>query len=98
MKNKILIFIFLLITCFQGSIAQKVDSRPYLVVLSMDGFRWDYPDLFPTPNLHSIMEKGVHAKSLVPAFPSVTFPNHYSMATGLYPDHHGIVNNNLRIT
>jgi len=95
MKNKLLILILLLFIYFCGSKAQQTDSRPYLVVLSMDGFRWDYPDSFPTPNLHSIMNRGVHAKSLIPAFPSVTFPNHYSIATGLYPDHHGIVNNNF---
>ncbi|MFO7370080.1 MAG: ectonucleotide pyrophosphatase/phosphodiesterase [Bacteroidales bacterium] len=64
-----------------------------LVVLSMDGFRWDYPDSFPTPNLNKMAQRGVKAMALIPAFPSVTFPNHYTMATGLYPDHHGIVHN-----
>ncbi len=64
-----------------------------LVVLSMDGFRWDYPDRFYTPNLDKMAVRGVKAKALIPAFPSVTFPNHYTMATGLYPDHHGIVHN-----
>ena len=78
---------------FVGCLAQQSDKKPYLVVLSMDGFRWDYVDSFPTPNLHYIIKNGVHAISLIPPFPSVTFPSHYTMATGLYPDHHGIVNN-----
>ncbi len=61
----------------------------------MDGFRWDYPDSVPTPNLDAIARDGVKAVALRPAFPSKTFPNHYTMATGLYPDHHGIVLNSF---
>lgn len=67
----------------------------YVVLVSMDGFRWDYPQLYNTPNLDKLAKNGVHAQSLIPCFPSKTFPNHYSMATGLYPDHHGIVNNSF---
>lgn len=64
----------------------------YVVVLSMDGFRADYPDRAYTPTLDSLAAVGVRA-TFRPSFPSVTFPNHYSMATGLHPDHHGLVNN-----
>jgi predicted AlkP superfamily pyrophosphatase or phosphodiesterase len=71
------------------------DKKPYLVILSMDGFRWDYPDSIPTPNLDAIARGGVKAVSLRPAFPSKTFPNHYTMATGLYPNNHGIVLNSF---
>ena len=63
------------------------------VVLSLDGFRWDYPDKASTPNLDRIARNGVKAISLIPSFPSKTFPNHYTIATGLVPDHHGLVNN-----
>ena len=63
------------------------------VILSLDGFRWDYADHTHTPHLDRIAEKGVRAEGLIPVFPSGTFPNHYSMATGLYPDNHGIVAN-----
>ena len=84
-----LALIIVSVSCF----AQKSTDKPYLVVLSMDGFRWDYADSYPTPNLHAITQQGVHAKALIPPFPSITFPSHYTMATGLYPDHHGIVNN-----
>jgi alkaline phosphatase D len=90
MREISIVFIILFqLSCF----AQQNDERPYLVVLSMDGFRWDYADSFPTPNLHYIIQNGAHAKSMIPIFPSVTFPNHYTIATGLYPDYHGIVNN-----
>jgi alkaline phosphatase D len=65
----------------------------YLIVLSMDGFRWDYPDRYPTPNLNAMALNGVKAVSFIPPFPTLTFPSHYAMATGLYPDHHGIVGN-----
>lgn len=69
---------------------QKTDR--YVVVLSMDGFRPDYAERAYTPTLDSLA--GVGVKSVFrPCFPSVTFPNHYSMATGLHPDHHGLVNN-----
>jgi predicted AlkP superfamily pyrophosphatase or phosphodiesterase len=64
----------------------------YVVVLSMDGFRSDYPARAHTPTLDSLAGAGVKS-ALRPSFPSVTFPNHYSLATGLHPDHHGLVNN-----
>lgn len=64
-------------------------------MVSLDGFRWDYPDMYDTPVLDSLAKTGVKAKSLQPSYPSKTFPNHYTMATGLYPDHHGIVNNSF---
>ncbi len=63
-------------------------------MLSLDGFRWDYPSRFNTPVLDSLAKAGVFAE-LKPCFPSKTFPNHYSIATGLYPDHHGIVLNDF---
>ena len=68
----------------------------YVVLVSADAFRWDYPDLYETPALDLVATEGVRAKSLVPAFPTKTFPNHYTIATGLYPDHHGLVNNSFR--
>ena len=68
-------------------------DKPYLVLISIDGFRWDYQDLADTPALDRIAENGVRADALVPVFPSLTFPNHYSIATGLYPANHGLVGN-----
>jgi len=65
------------------------------VILSLDGFRWDYPTKTATPELNQIARDGVKAVSLIPSFPSKTFPNHYTIATGLVPDHHGLVNNSF---
>jgi len=69
------------------------DKNAYVVLVSMDGFRWDYARQFNLPNLKQIAKEGVQAKSMRPSYPSKTFPNHYSIVTGLYPDHHGIINN-----
>jgi predicted AlkP superfamily pyrophosphatase or phosphodiesterase len=89
-------FLFLSgIFIFKDLSAQKTVKDNYVVILSMDGFRWDYPDSFPTPNLNYIARNGVKAKSMIPSFPSVTFPNHYTLATGLYPNNHGIVHNDF---
>ena len=81
---------FLLLVSLSCSTYNQRDR--YVVVLSMDGFRADYPDWAYTPTLDSLATVGVRA-TFRPSFPSVTFPNHYSMATGLHPDHHGLVNN-----
>ncbi len=69
--------------------------RPLLIVVSIDGFRADYFDRGLTPTLAGLAAAGVHARSMRPAFPSVTEPNHYTLMTGLYPDHHGIVDNTM---
>lgn len=74
---------------------QNISDIPYVVMLSLDGFRWDYADKVPTPNLDYIAKNGVKASSMQPSFPSKTFPNHYTIVTGLYPNHHGIVNNSF---
>ncbi len=71
------------------------DLEPTVILVSFDGFRWDYPTKAPTPNLRRLMARGVHAQNLIPSFPSKTFPNHYTIVTGLYPGHHGIVANNI---
>ena len=84
--------IMLMLFCFSFLQAQEA-AKPYVVLVSLDGFRWDYPKYFPTPNLDALAKSGVHAKSMKPSYPTKTFPNHYSMVTGLYPDHHGIINN-----
>ena len=70
-------------------------TTPPLILISLDAFRWDYCALHPeeTPNLRRLMREGVSARGLIPVFPSNTFPNHYSIVTGLYPSHHGIINN-----
>jgi predicted AlkP superfamily pyrophosphatase or phosphodiesterase len=69
-------------------------NKPYVILISADGFRADFPELYNANFLQSISQKGVRAKYMIPSFPSLTFPNHYTIATGLYPSHHGLVNNN----
>ena len=64
-----------------------------LILLSIDGFRWDYLQRYDAPTLRALARGGVHATRLTPSFPSKTFPNHYTLVTGLYPAHHGIVGN-----
>lgn len=76
-----------------GINAKHQQDKPYLVLISIDGFRWDYMDRYPTPNMDRIANAGSTAERLLPVFPTLTFPNHYSIATGLYPAHHGLVAN-----
>ena len=71
-------------------------ARAPVILISMDGFRWDYSELTETPNLDALGAAGVRAENLIPVFPSKTFPSHHSMATGLYPGNHGIISNNMR--
>lgn len=93
MKKYLSLFIPLLILLFFSCQKEENNTDSYLVMLSLDGFRWDYPDYMNTPVLDSLKQAGVVAQSLKPSYPTKTFPNHYTMATGLYPDNHGIVNN-----
>lgn len=69
--------------------------EPVVIVLSWDGMRHDYPDRLPLPALARLAERGVRAGRLIPVFPSNTFPGHVSLATGTYPDIHGIVDNHF---
>ncbi len=68
-----------------------------LLLISVDGFRWDYCDLYAdvTPHLRALRAQGVRARGLIPVYPSNTFPNHYSLVTGLRPLHHGMINNRM---
>ncbi|MDA0987325.1 MAG: ectonucleotide pyrophosphatase/phosphodiesterase [Bacteroidetes bacterium] len=85
--------LIILFTCLQISFSQEVN---YTILISFDGFRWDYLNRGITPNLDKLKANGVSAESLVPVFPTKTFPNHYTMVTGLYPDNHGIILNEFR--
>ena len=88
--------IILLGGCIAIKTAIKTGSENQSVVLvSLDAFRWDYDSIYRTPVLNAIAKDGVKAKQLIPSFPTKTFPNHYSIATGLYPDHHGLINNSF---
>ena len=86
------LLLFLLLTLCASML--KAEEKHYTVVVSADGFRWDYPLWYDTPFIDYMGREGV-SSGLIPSFPSKTFPNHYTLATGLYPDHHGIVANDF---
>lgn len=68
-------------------------SKPYVIMISIDGFRYDYAEKYNAQQLLRLSGAGVRATAMQPSFPSLTFPNHYTLATGLYPAHHGLVDN-----
>jgi len=87
--KRLITLLFCIVFCI-GTVGAK--SKNYTVIVSLDGCRWDYPQLYHTPFFDSMAANGVSA-TMYASFPSVTFPNHYTLATGLYPDHHGLINN-----
>ena len=88
MKKQIIFYFLWCIALFAQA------EKHYTVIVSLDGFRWDYPQMYETPFFDQMAREGVKA-TMIPSFPSKTFPNHYTMATGLVPDHHGIVANSF---
>lgn len=70
-------------------------KKPYVILISADGFRYDLADKYDAVFLKQKRSEGIMAASMKPSFPSLTFPNHYSIITGLYPAHHGIVGNSF---
>jgi predicted AlkP superfamily pyrophosphatase or phosphodiesterase len=93
--------VFLVFAAFVASLrpaslasGQSADA-PILVLVSIDGWRWDYLEKFRPPALARLASAGVRAEGLIPTFPSKTFPNHYTIVTGLYPSRHGIISNTM---
>jgi len=78
-----------------SSAAAEKDAPTPLILVSIDGLRWDYLDLHEAPTLSQLADEGTHVEHLTPVFPSKTFPNHYSIVTGLYPSNHGLIANNM---
>jgi predicted AlkP superfamily pyrophosphatase or phosphodiesterase len=84
------------VVCFLASIAlsqAKYDTT--VILISIDGMRADYLDKYAPPELTRLATEGVRARWIIPAYPTKTFPNHYTVATGLYPGNHGLVENNM---
>ena len=93
-------FIFAQTDTAQKIISGRTNSsdqqdKPYVILISADGFRYDYAEKYHAEHLLALAAEGVKAESMTPSFPSVTFPNHYSIVTGLYPSHEGLVINNF---
>ncbi|MBE7177651.1 MAG: alkaline phosphatase family protein [Mucilaginibacter polytrichastri] len=74
-----------------NSAAQQ--EKAYVILISIDGMRHDFAEKFQAKNLLALSNRGVRAKFMYPSYPSLTFPNHYTLITGLYPAHHGLVDN-----
>lgn len=87
------ILIAIVSACAQSQRAS--DLRPTIILISVDGFRYDYLQKYDPPNLELLAREGVRAKWMTPSFPSKTFPNHYTIVTGLYPQNNGIVENTV---
>jgi predicted AlkP superfamily pyrophosphatase or phosphodiesterase len=94
-RHRLGVALALVCFCVAASAQRGLDTAPILVLISFDGWRWDYIDRVPAPNLRALAARGVRATELVPSFPTFTFPNHYTIVTGLYPGHHGIVANTI---
>ena len=88
--------LFLVLFGFALAPAAAVPAAPPLILISIDGYRADYIERGHSPALAGLAAEGVHAKGLRPVWPTLTYPNHYTIVTGLYPDRHGMVNNNMR--
>jgi len=94
--RRIYVFIAILTSGFllrPGKSFSQIKDKPYVILISADGFRYDYAIKFNSSNLLRLSSGGVKAKRMIPSYPSVTRPNHYSLVTGLYPGHTGIAGN-----
>ena len=97
-SERLLFCVLLLLAPVSSAFSQAkriTDLRPTVILVSLDGFRFDYLDKYKPTNLNQLAHSGVRARWMTPSFPSKTFPNHYTIATGLYPQNHGIVENNI---
>jgi predicted AlkP superfamily pyrophosphatase or phosphodiesterase len=84
------------ITVDHGPNAPAQQAKPYVVLVSLDGFRYDYAGKYGAKHLLALGAEGAIAgQGMIPSYPSLTFPNHYTLVTGLYPEHHGIVANSF---
>jgi predicted AlkP superfamily pyrophosphatase or phosphodiesterase len=103
LKQKITLLMVLAITALilapgfapQYASGSDKDLKPTVILISIDGFRSDYLDKYSAPTLSALASQGVRARWMIPVYPTLTFPNHYSIATGLYPERHGITGNNI---
>lgn len=71
----------------------EAQTKAYVIMISTDGFRYDYAKKYNAENLLKYSNEGVQAKAMIPSYPSITFPNHWTLITGLYPSHHGLIDN-----
>ncbi len=98
----LLCFCYLIASAQEDTVQRIVPNRtnsktqqhkPYVILISSDAFRYDYAKKYNAEHLLALSNSGVSAASMIPSFPSITFPNHYTLVTGMYPAHHGLVGN-----
>jgi predicted AlkP superfamily pyrophosphatase or phosphodiesterase len=88
-------FLLLVSGCVAEAPPPAQTVQPTVLLVSVDGLRADVIGSGAMPTLDRLAASGVHARWMTPSYPSLTFPNHYTLVTGLRPDHHGIVNNTM---
>src|SRR5690554_2742471 len=95
MPRLLILFLALVLSACAG-VGERMerDARPLVILVGVDGFHPGYLNRGVTPTLNRLRDEGAFA-ALRPSFPTVTFPNHYTLVTGLHPDRHGIVNNTM---
>ena len=79
--------------CKPSQNAAATLEKPIVILVSIDGLRADYIQKYKPENILKIIQQGIYSANMLPSYPSLTFPNHYSIATGRYPGNHGIVSN-----
>ncbi|ALN87079.1 phosphodiesterase-nucleotide pyrophosphatase [Lysobacter capsici] len=89
------LLVFALAACSAPTRPEAPPADTPLLLISIDGFRASYFELGQTPNLERLAGDGVRAQWMTPSYPSLTFPNHYTLVTGLRPDHHGVIHNSM---
>ena len=89
------LLVFALAACAPPTRTAPPPADTPLLLISIDGFRASYFELGLTPNLERLAGDGVRAQWMTPSYPSLTFPNHYTLVTGLRPDHHGVIHNSM---
>ncbi len=97
MKKHFKVILLIVVVTFVSiaKVNQAKEESPYVIMISFDGFRHDYVEKYNAPNFKQFINSGASAEAMLPSFPSKTFPNHYSLVTGLYPGNHGLVDNNF---
>ena len=89
------LLVLFLVVCSGLALLAQTPPRETVILISLDGWRWDYIHYANVPNVRALAARGVRSEGLIPSYPSVTFPNHYTIVTGLVPDRHGIVSNTM---
>lgn len=87
--------LILLSVCALAGCRKHADPSARVILVSIDGFRADYLQRGLSPNLHWLASHGVRAQWMTPSFPTETYPNHYTLVTGLYPDRNGVIGNEM---